>query len=129
MDTSKQYIKMCEKAREVQRRWVTKEGDVYSWLETRFSVEIPRIDRWCEGCAEERGLTMPNNAIWLPRQDQLQEMVGEEYAINLLYDFHRFYNTKEDYPSQFTSMEQLWLAFVCKEKYQKIWKNEKWVKE
>jgi len=29
----------------------------------------------------------------------------------------------------FTSIEQLWLAFVMHEKYQKIWNNEKWIKD
>jgi len=27
------------------------------------------------------------------------------------------------------SMEQLWLAFVMKEKYNKIWNGENWIKE
>ena len=71
--------------------------------------------------------------IWLPTQSQLQGMVEDEetkgYAINLLYKFHRFYNTKGDYPSGlvFTSMEQLWLAFVLKEKYNKTWNGSEWI--
>ncbi len=29
----------------------------------------------------------------------------------------------------FTSMEQLWLAFVMKEKYNKVWDGEEWINE
>ena len=33
----------------------------------------------------------------------------------------------ENYLRQFTSMEQLWLAFVMKEKYNKTWNGKDWV--
>jgi len=61
-------------------------------------------------------------------QDQLQEMIGEEYAIDLLYSFHHFYNDRtSDYTEQFNSMEQLWLVFVMKENHNKEWNGEKWI--
>lgn len=68
--------------------------------------------------------------IWLPRQDQLQEMLSIKdvplqsvawvgYLLCLLqYDFARWT----------TSMEQLWLAFVMKEKYNKVWNGDNWNK-
>jgi len=31
------------------------------------------------------------------------------------------------YSEQFTSMEQLWLAFVMKEKYGKVWDRKDWI--
>lgn len=31
-----------------------------------------------------------------------------------------------DYPKQFTSMEQLWLAFVMKGKHNKVWNGREW---
>ena len=65
--------------------------------------------------------------LWLPRQEDLQEMIGEEYAINLLYSFHRFYNVKTDYPpSHLMSMEQLWLAFAMNTLHSKQWDGEEW---
>ena len=95
-----------------------------------------RIPEYSFGCAVRGDLSVaykPEEIIWLPTQSQLQEMVEDEetksYAITLLYKFHRFYNTKGDYPSGlvFTSMEQLWLAFVMKEKYNKTWNGSEWI--
>lgn len=63
--------------------------------------------------------------VWLPRQDQLQEMVSSDYWVcwNGLHEYvHRMM-----YPLGLTSMEQLWLAFVMKEKYEKVWQNGEWV--
>ena len=71
--------------------------------------------------------------VWLPRQAQLQEMVGEEYTFNLLAAFRGFYNVmgSDLYPASMSSgnpsMEQLWLAFVQKELYGKTWDGEEWV--
>jgi hypothetical protein len=81
----------------------------------------------------------------LERQDQLQEML--EDCSNLPYSSHNFglvlrfmcFLTGEDdvcthegvsegrYTYQFTSMEQLWLAFVMNQKFGKVWNGEKWV--
>lgn len=64
-------------------------------------------------------------------QDQLQEMVGG-YGAGFIDWFH-WRNTI--YPQmqnpfgkewRFDSYEQLWLAFVMKEKYNKVWDGEKW---
>jgi hypothetical protein len=83
------------------------------------------------------------NAIWLPRQDQLQEMI--EYLTD--YDFELTSNGTEWFLrytailrnldreriegeiEYATSMEQLWLAFVMKEKYQKMWNGKEWINE
>jgi len=62
------------------------------------------------------------DTIWLPRQDQLQEMVGQPYSrpSKQLRELAEF--SDEGHPS--ASFEQLWLAFVMKEKYGKTWKGE-----
>ncbi len=77
----------------------------------------------------------------LPRQDQLQEMyyteaISERYQTSrerhLVLMMERFTGsdhavyTTNPYADQFTSMEQLWLAFVMKEKYNKVWTSEEW---
>ena len=55
MDTSETYVKMCEKAEEIQ-----KNANDISVLSDKF----PDVNSfWAKG------------NIWLPRQDQLQEMV------------------------------------------------------
>ncbi len=65
--------------------------------------------------------------IWLPRQDQLQEMAD----IGFVYISAKFFgmwcdDIQYDEP-KFTSMEQLWLAFVMKEKHSKTWNGQEWV--
>jgi len=78
------------------------------------------------------------NYIWLPRQDDLQKMVGKypvvfekfvnevgindfNYGLEEMFEWGLF----EEY-SNSTSMEQLWLAFVMKELYQKQWDGTEW---
>ena len=79
--------------------------------------------------------TEKDEFIWLPRQDQLQEMVDSERYFerprSLLlsfYNFVDFFNASgtEQYSSQFKTMEQLWLTFVIKEKYNKVWNDGGW---
>jgi len=69
-------------------------------------------------------------AVWLPRQDQLQEVVTANYAMpwdlavafsNVLMGDNALYFDK------FDSMEKLWLAFIMREKYKKKWNEGDWV--
>lgn len=73
--------------------------------------------------------------VWIPRQDQLQKILGKERFIGH-WDgeyfnpscFYIWFEQNHLYCiTNFTSMEQLWLAFVMMEKYKKIWDGEKWV--
>lgn len=141
MDTSETYIKMCEKAAEIQA--LKPKKDEYNYNEwSDFSVgsvfwdervvvigTINQLEGICDDCVRHTS----KNLIWLPRQDQLQEMLniklesmlGDFYnAIGVLWEAG--WTLREEY-EQFTSMEQLWLAFVMKEKYNKIWDGESWV--
>jgi len=161
MDTSKKYIKMCEKAEEIQDSHIKKPLDVFFHksviktitsfpgsssqdiiLENKYDLNYKsdiRPKEWNDYC------------IWLPTQDQLQEIIlKDRYCLHyqgreLIKDFYTFthpedmleamfINSKTNeriskecaYISAFTSMEQLWLAFVMKEKYNKIWNGEEW---
>ena len=75
------------------------------------------------------------NPLWLPRQDQLIDMlvgVGDYYynALLPLYNWTRGGPAPDDWRTKdsrnFTSMEQLWLAFVMKELYSKTWTGSEW---
>ncbi len=68
-------------------------------------------------------------------QDQLQEMVKQEVVnkyltagqlmtLGLLDIFNSF---AQKYGRLFTSMDQLWLAFLCHEKCGEVWHGEDWV--
>ncbi len=110
MDTSETYVKMCEKAEEIQSL-------------------MPKII----GSPEEE-----NRKVWLPRQDQLQEMLGfntvatvnnQWYGggpLGLIQAFNHFISSLRTDEIAFRSMEQLWLAFVMKEKHNKMWDGELW---
>jgi len=120
MDTSKKYIKMCEKAEEVQKLWKPKIADVfvYDWVSA-----YGNRGSYCDEDGEDR-----TNRLWLPRQDQLQEIAPAE---EIIANFNEFCFWLNDYKmrciNSFDSMEQLWLAFVMKEKYNKTWKTKKWI--
>jgi hypothetical protein len=120
MDISKIYIKMCDCSEiqgfarnnifnKGQEWWVNKKNrDVWIDHDGNFSIRAE---------------------IWLPRQDQIQEMM--EYKFNLfgliysLYEFgESIRNPAEPYP--FKTLEQLWFAFYMHEKHEKIWNGERW---
>ena len=113
MDTSENYIKMCWKAQEIQNtlpRNTDEAGESYIDGTTyilKYSAEYKTI-------------------VWLPRQDQLQEMIGSipgNYKLEPNSGYWAWAFAK--------TWEQLWLAFVMKEKFNKTWNDEKqeWIKE
>ena len=118
---------MCEKAEEIQKIWKPRVGDL-AWRGTKYLPTkdacgyLTDVDVFDTQGYKARG------SVWLPRQDQLQEMVKSDTIIN--WDFYHFINDGlTDYLDYFNSMEQLWLAFVMKEKHNKTWDGEDWIKE
>ena len=145
MDTSETYIKMCEKVEEIQllrreehnmntRKW--QPGDFWCHIGLRpdnFVFIVPDVkDAW-DNIPEY--IHHPRECIWLPRQDQLQEMIDWEGKYNLVFVGSpqniglRVNKLTSYYDLRFSSMEQLWIAFMMKENYNKIWNGEDWVKE
>lgn len=153
MDTSPEYILQCEKAEEIQALWQCKSGDWFYAKENLGDANdksfIAKGEIVCNGdianfcwessCDFGGGIDNFNNAIWLPRQDQLQAILDiKHHPTLLLHAFHKWaviennwvqylpYGDGEATNCPFTSMEQLWLAFVMKEKYDKVWTGEDW---
>ena len=140
MDTSKEYIEMCEKGFDdlILLVQVVGSGTIFKrsdkddlyiviaeyeidYAEKLYSYDYVNIKTGVRfsGYMLEDGFV-----IW--HQDQLQEMIWQgldeyEYWIKKLYDFIL------DLPFILMSMEQLWLAFVMKEKYNKVWDRKDWV--
>jgi len=78
---------------------------------------------------DNEDLIKSSEDIWLPRQDQIQEMMFGDFD-NPIYISGQFQKFHEHWLwLDFTSMEQLWLAFMMWEKHGKIWEKEKWVKK
>lgn len=141
MDTTEVYVKMCEKAEEIQRSWNHTGGDVFFIKEGEFIFGEPAEGGWVANEGDvvySSSYEFPENGestnkyyhdlyIWLPRQDQLQEMCWTLtdtkwtpfFALTVARDF------ANEHP--FQTMEQLWLAFVMKEKYGKVWSGEEWI--
>ncbi|KKM71280.1 hypothetical protein LCGC14_1432190 [marine sediment metagenome] len=131
MDTSETYIKMCD-CPEIQENRPEHGGDFFhehGWFDC-----TPQIYCDCRK-GEFDSRHFKTNYVWLPRQDQLQGMVAPEsketelYPIakllNGFFDFTKAYKFGEHAPT----MEQLWLAFVMKEKHGKVWNGTEWKEE
>jgi len=133
MDSSETYIKMCEKAEEIQKLSMRVPRDWY--VCPICHTVMSEDDGYLYGCPHAGEITL----IWLPRQDQLQAMMKEDNPANQLLKFYHFvFDVWCDYGESleeelreemkhFTSMEQLWLAFVMKERFSKSWNGAEWI--
>ncbi len=152
MDTSREYIKQCEKAEEIQISHELEETDYYAQYEKVGGHSVPEYQMWrtYTYCDEYNIDEQEGKVIWLPHQGQLQEMIGEfindELGLVNSDETHRhgiisaFVAFKcwlnEQYHNEpfvcvptncFNSGEQLWLAFLLAEKYGKYWDGSDWV--
>ena len=139
MDTSKEYIEMCRKAVEVQELWEPNVGDL-----TDCGLILKIYPGMYYTYKKESGhffnVPKKENPIYLPRQDQLQDMIG----ISKMFDFYGLVETFNRFATgktcvvgsenqniahlkQFKSMEQIWLAFVMHAKYSKKWDGSDWI--
>jgi len=152
VDCSKIYINMCEKAREIQsskrehgdlivlKGWEYLVGYDVWWLENYDNGET--CEQWVSGYwwGSDNPTFYGARCIFLPRQDQLQEMLISKIGgnhISLLSSLVQsdllnqaglgHYVTSSLYHHT-ESMEQLWLAFVMLELYNKKWDGTKWTK-
>jgi len=134
MDKTETYIKMCEKAVEIQKKWKPAEADfMYN-----FAVEIVsfiRVNRTTDRRFKNHSIPYNKDRFfWLPRQDQLQEMENPK-GFSGFIDWRGWLDNI--YPAQenpfdaeavrFHSWEQLWLAFIMSELYSKHWNGEEWI--
>ena len=137
MDTSKKYIKMCD-CIEVQS---CKSGlDRNDFFRINYD-NIPDLTNFVFFVTGHIGdLSVGKEAIWLPRQDQIQEMLVQiPLGVSVDNDwqkvcigFVRYVTTSAYYffhveKGLYGSMEQLWLAYYMHEKHGKVWDGDRWV--
>jgi hypothetical protein len=135
MDTSKEYIKMCEKAGDIQALQPDCNNSLGScYRYGNFPDDFYRHGRYSHKHVFVRVSKNPQErSIWLPRQDQLQEMIlqdGEHDIHSLLRMFFKFYERPGDYDLyewKGYSFEIIWLVFIMKEKFNKTWNGEAWI--
>lgn len=130
MDISRQYILMCEKAIEIQSIRKYEDGS----LEAESNTKKPYVGFICTHCDDEHGVDSAylDGNIWLPRQDQLQDMVYKNQTIEeLIADFNRWFGIFIDsiplWFDNYTTLEQLWLAYVMQKKFSKQWDGKDWI--
>ena len=131
MDISKQYIKMCESAKEIQKL-------VQDNFDGTYGSEK---DFW--GYSERK-----DRLVWLPRQDQLQKMLKDTHTLGaIIQGLYWFYEPEHFCPDtdneyreckcssigierrkMFETIEQFTLAFVMDELYNKKWDGSDWIK-
>lgn len=141
MDKSPEYIRMCDLAAEIQRRWQQAYGDFYVGENGRIEVWIPKhrqsvVVRKGFGVRSQRDVIRIVKYTWLPRQDQLIEIAQErgrryESITQEFFDWTKAaYGPGKEPPSGlFRSMEKVWLAFVMHKNYGKKWTAAGWFRE
>ena len=151
MDTSKEFVKMCEEAPKELWNLVTRRYEtVFAWRGC-LGILVPtdkKIDKnsiayiipetlvlrtWLKDKEDLRVIgraESTDEGTPLYAQDQLQEMIDYTIWFEKIYRFYDWLQkNSEDWETpctRFTSMEQLWLAFVMSEKYQKKWNGKEW---
>lgn len=139
MQVTKNYIEMCEQAEEIQKLWEPKKGDWLYW-EVDKSVKLIITLHMIE--AIKRFRTIPIHYtdnleyhIWLPTQEQLQKLMPKtdiislvEFIRNAELRYHDKFdkNTVGYFTGTFETLNELWLAFVMKERWGKIWVDGVW---
>ena len=156
MDTSNEYIKMCEKAEEIQKVYEPTEGDFiwvreedywdcYDEVDGCIFVVFDSDGDLCFDAGVSCGrstdyenigyaveLSEVERRVWLPRQDQLQDIVRSKIlhtdAIGAVW---KLYNAvgpnRTGLYGKLRSLEQVWLVFVMEEKYKKVWDGKEWI--
>jgi len=144
MDTTEKYIKMCEKATEIQgHKFIL--GDYFCYSEDKDYVyiitstfdtqgggtllrghSVNHKDIWDE---KEVHSQFSDKPVWLPTQDQLQEMMYEspmsESTVQDMVGYLYKFAFEESHG--IVSMEQLWLTFIMESYHKKKWNGEDWV--
>ncbi len=155
MDASEQYIKMCD-YEETQNDHKWNLGDYYwspamADMTKQFNTlnndkglsDYIFDEKWslgiffdgnllCDSCNEEVSMypfdkfSPASEMIWLPRQDQLQDMVLKNISFAEKISFLHCYLTRIK-PDYINTMEQAWLSFLMAYNHNKEWDGEQWI--
>lgn len=147
MDTSQLYIEMCEEAAQVQslldkletghviylhelgREKLIGEGD-FGWLENYANGSLCQqwvSDYWTTDRPSYHG----KEGVWLPRVCELINLVDKENyqsPLEVFEHFNRFW-AANPYQKNFSTKEQLWLAFTMFVSFQMKWDGQLWVND
>ena len=127
------FIKQCEASEEIQREYIP----IWSFVLVKPCWAVNIITQGVVTCAANEprycdvfmngnqcgGIEM-KDIIYLPTQEQLQSLLNITDWQIMFKKFRYFY--KYATVDNIFLMNELWLAFVMYEKYNKIWNGEKW---
>ena len=125
---------MCEQATELQHEWGFERGDYFTsiaqadFAEKNGKQMVSIVnDFWIEDELTKK--RKPTAWIWLPRQDQLQDMIGD---FNIAYETiwsYMAYNAAGATAFDFISMEQFILQIYMRESFDKQWNGNEWTRK
>lgn len=148
MDFSNRYAIMCRKAAALQEQWTPRPCDFIidnEDMEGGFgfcnpaATKVQVVDSYIGAPDSEEyrieSEHLKENSFWLPRQDQLQKMIEPDGSnvhsiMRRVVESEYYEPSRGEYvaaPQKFYSMEQIWLAYVMKEKFNEAWNEEDWV--
>ena len=148
MDQSEENVNMCRAAKEIQDKWDPSVGDfIYSDGATTHATRgdpqyghdilIHDSESGYMGIDENDVNNDKDHYVWLPKQDQLQDMCADLNEFKPIYSLsyvtmwaeaQGFDCGANDYAESLNSLEQVWLAYVMDENYHKKWNGSEWVK-
>ncbi len=132
MDTSPGYIDMCREAKELQISHITYEAGDYYFKGSKDSSQHPKIEIIADKLVGQ-ARSVDNLVVWLPRQDQLQGLLGDySRQVEIIRQYLIRGSFSDLLPGladdKLKSMEQLWLTLIMKNQYYRIWNGDRWVK-
>lgn len=137
MDDSNEYVKMCELAEEIQRLRTIRDEYIAGDIFFRFgSIDMAQDyssnDEYAGDGYLDQTTVRESYDIWLPRQDQLNNLIKGEESLGFLLDLISEQIKKKRGESNFTyyeSMEQFLLSLLMENDYNKKWDkvNLKWI--
>lgn len=138
MDKSRQYILMCKRSKEIQSLWEPKTGDFYADINHEVHCYFPDPTRTETiksgfGISSGKKVTTLSPLAWLPKLDQLIEAAQIQGCCFRDTSFQFYEWVKIPYgkggtPANryFSSLEQVWLAFIMNTRFSKTWADDEW---
>ena len=123
----KGYIEMCKSATEIQEGWKINDLDRILF----YGDDEQLIDVVPLFCKDRK--FYKQTSIWLPRQEDLQELavsLWDYVELGMLLRFNDYVEQKfsDGFKFPIKKIDQLWLCFVMEQVYDKRWNTEtkKW---
>ncbi len=139
MDTSPVYVQMCRQAKEIQETWKPAVGDFYNSHRVNVVCTQELIEAISSDIREHRAYTW---VTWLPRQDQIMELLGYTTAtpLGILDGIWmtvcslttgknkcKLKVSEEHFVTE--SFEEFLLKVLVADRWGKVWNGDDWVKE